>query len=152
MAYKSGKNCKVTLGTSTGNMTGMGSWSIDGISSEQLECYAFTEDWKTFAQGVKDGGTVSFSGVLDPADTTQTQSALYLNVQGTTTDQLKLWLDSTSYFMPCKTAGYWSPTTTTGASTVASSVNVTAWNIAADKAGYVTISFTAKVNGCMVLV
>jgi len=50
-----------------------------------------------------------------------------------------------------QTTGYFSPYNTTGADTQLSHVNVTAYNISADKSGLMKVDFTAKVSGVMVL-
>jgi hypothetical protein len=56
--YKSGKDCKVTLGANT--VVGMGTWAISGITADQMDASAFNDNWKTFEFGMKDGGTVTF--------------------------------------------------------------------------------------------
>ena len=150
MAYKSGKDCAVKLGTST--VVGMGDWSITGITADQMDSSAMGDNWKTFEFGMKDGGTISFSGIADPADTTGQETLQLANLANTDFTTLRLYIDDTSYYVPCQTTGYFSPTNTTGIDTVLSHVNVTSYDITADKADLVKVSFTAKVSGCMVLV
>ena len=150
MAYKSGKDCAVKLGTST--VVGMGDWSITGITADQMDSSAMGDNWKTFEFGMKDGGTISFSGIADPADTTGQETLQLANLANTDLTTLRLYIDDTSYYVPCQTTGYFSPTNTTGIDTVLSHVNVTSYDITADKADLVKVSFTAKVSGCMVLV
>jgi len=66
---------------------------------------------------------------------------------------LRLYVDNTSYYEPCQTAGYFAPgTLSTGQDTPASHVNITTYDISMDKAGLATISFTGKVSGVMVLI
>ena len=150
MAYKSGKDCKVKLGTNT--VVGIGDWSITGITADQMDSSAMGDNWKTFEFGMKDGGTISFSGIADPADTTGQETLQLANLANTDLTTLRLYIDDTSYYVQCQTTGYFSPTNTTGIDTVLSHVNVTSYDITADKADLVKVSFTAKVSGCMVLV
>lgn len=148
MAKKVGYLCAVKLGTA--KVQGMGTWSLEGITADQMETTEFGNNWKTYEFGQKDGGTLSFSGLADPADTTGQEALMYGNVQNTDITDLRLYVDSTSYWCPCQTTGYWSPTTTTGADTILSAVNVSSFSLKADKAGMLTIDFSAKISGCMV--
>ena len=150
MAYKSGKDCKVTLGANT--VVGMGTWSIAGITADQMETSAFNDNWKTFEFGMKDGGTVEFAGLADPADVTGQEVLELANLNNTDITDLYLYVDDTSYYVPNQTTGYFSPGSTTGNDTVASLVNVVSYSINADKAGMLQVSFTCKVSGSMVLV
>jgi hypothetical protein len=148
--YKSGKDCKVTKGANT--IVGMGTWSISGITADQMDASAFNDNWKTFEFGMKDGGTITFSGLYDSSDTTGREALELANLQNTDVTDLYLYIDDTSFFVPCQTTGYHSPTNTTGNDTIVSHVNITSYNINADKADLVKIDFTAKVSGMMVLV
>lgn len=150
MAKKSGKDCKVALGTST--VVGMGTWAISGITADQMDASAFNDNWKTFEFGMKDGGTVTFSGLADPADTTGQEVLELANLANSDITTLRLYIDDTSYYEPCQTTGYFSPSNTTGIDTVKSHVNVTSFNINADKADLLKIDFSCKVSGVMVLV
>jgi hypothetical protein len=81
MAFKSGKDCKVTLGSNT--VVGMGTWSISGITADQMDASAFGDNWKSFEFGMKDGGTITFSGIADPADTTGQEALQLANLNNT---------------------------------------------------------------------
>lgn len=145
-----GKDGKVALGSST--VVGMGTWSYDGITTEEFDSSAFGSEWKTYKYGMKDGGAVSFSGHYDPTDTTGQHALQVANLNNTPLTNLRLYIDADSYYEPCQTTGYFSPTLTTGAATVLSSVTITAYNVGLDKSGLGTTSFTGKVSGVMVLV
>ncbi len=145
-----GKDGKVTLGTDS--VLGMGTWSIDGITTDEFDASEFGDNWKTYLYGMKDGGTVSFNGHYDPSDATGQQKLQEYNLENSEVTNLRLYVDGTSYFEPCRTAGYFSPSLTTGADTPVSNVRITSYNIGLDKTGLGTISFTAKVSGVMVLV
>ena len=145
-----GKDGKVTLGANT--VAGMGTWSYDGITTEEFDTSAFGSEWKTFLYGMKDGGTVTFNGHYDPTDVTGQQALQQANLYNSALTNLRLYVNNTSYYEPCQSTGYFSPTLTTGAPTVASSVAITAYNVGLDKSGLGTTSFTAKVSGLMVLV
>ena len=150
MATKIGKDCAVKLAANS--VVGMGTWSLSGISSDQLEDTEFGDSWKTFKFGLKDGGQVTFNGLYDPADTTGQEVLKAANLDNTDITNLRLYVDNTSYYEPCQTTGYWSPSDTTGNPTVLSHVNITAYDISADKSGLMQSSFTAKISGCMVLI
>ena len=149
MAVKVGKNGKVALGTAT--VLSMTNWSIDGISTEEFDASAMGDEWKKFEYGMKDGGTISFSGHYDPVDTTGQQALQQANLYNSALTNLRLYIDNTSYFEPCQTTGYFSPTLTTGAPTQLSSVKITSLSIKTDKSGLESIDFTGKVSGVMVL-
>jgi hypothetical protein len=149
--YKSGKDCKVTLGANT--VVGMGTWAISGITADQMDASAFNDNWKTFEFGMKDGGTI-FSGLYDAADTTGREALQLANLENTDLTTLRLYIDDTSYYEPCQTTGYHSPTDTTGANDTASQSMLPRLTcpMNADKADLVKIDFTCKVSGVMVLV
>ena len=148
MGKKIGKDCRVALGANT--VIGMGTWTMDGVTADQMEATEFNDDWKSFEFGAKDGGTVTFSGLFDPEDETGQDSLRRANMDNTDITSLRLYTDDTSYFEPCQTTFWWSGTSTTGEATVYSWVNITAINIGADKAALMTIDFTAKVSGLLV--
>ena len=145
-----GKDAKVTLGTNT--VVGMGTWAIDGVSIDEFDASAFGDNWKQFAYGMKDGGTISFNGHFDPTDDTGQIALQKANLDNTPLTSLYLYYNRTSYFAPNQTAGFFAPTTalSSGQDTPLSSVRITSFNIGMDKAGLGTISFTAKVSGLMV--
>ena len=150
MAFKVGKDCKVTLGANT--IVGVGTWSVTGITADRLETSAFGDNWKKYEFGMKDGGTISFNGLYDPADTTGQEELMQANIENTDITTLRLYVDNTSYLEPCQTTGYFSPSTTTGNDTELSNVNITSYEINSDKSGMMNVSFSAQVSGVMVLV
>lgn len=150
MAVQVGKDAKVALGSAT--VAEMGTWSIDGIQTDEFDASAFGDEWKQYEYGMKDGGTVSFNGHYDPADTTGQRALMQANLYNSALTDLKLFINDTSYFVPNQTTGYFSPSLTTGAPTVPSNVKITSLSIGADKSGLETITFSGKVSGLMVLV
>lgn len=150
MSYRSGKDCKVTLGANT--VVGMGTWSISGITADQMDSSAFNDNWKSFVFGMKDGGTIEFSGLGDPDDVTGQEALKIANINNSDLTDLRLWIDDTSYYTPNQTTGYFSPNNTTGIETVKSHVNVTSYGENADKADLLKINFTCKVSGCLALI
>lgn len=151
MGVKVGYLGKVTLGAST--IIGMGTWSLSSITADQIESSAFGDNWKSYEFGMKDGGQITFNGNLDPADTTGQYALQIANISNTDLTSLRLYVDSTSYYEPCQTTGYFAPGAfSTGYSTVKSLVNITSFDISMDKSGLASISFTGKVSGVMVLV
>ena len=145
-----GKDGKVALGANT--VVGMGTWSLDGIQVEEFDASAFGDTWRKFEYGMKDGGSVTFSGHYEPTDTTGQDLLMQANLYNSALTNLRCYINNTSYFEPCQTTGYFSPTLTTGAPTKLSSVTITQFNVGLDKSGLGTVNFTAKVSGVMVLV
>ena len=135
MAAKKGKDCKVTNGAN--KILGMGTWSINGITSDQLEDTEFGDDWKTYLYGLKDGGQVSFNGYYDPADSTGQDILRSANENETELTDLRFYVDDNSYWRPNSTG------------TPKSHIIITSWDINADKSGLVQCSFTGKVSGKM---
>lgn len=150
MAVKVGHKAKVSLGSST--IVGMGTWTMSGITSDQLDASDFGDNWKIFEFGMKDGGQVTFNGLLDPADETGQEALQRANMDNTDLTSLRLYVDQTSYYEPCQSTGYFSPFNTTGQDTVYSYVNITSYDVSIDKSGLGQISFTGKVSGVMVLI
>lgn len=136
MAAKKGKGTKVSLGAI--KILGMGVWSINGVTADQLEDTEFGDDWKTYLYGLKDGGQVSFSGYYDPANTTGQDALRDANENDTELSDLRFYVDSTSYWRP----------NSTGAP-LSSHIIITTWDITSDKSSLVLCSFTGKVSGKM---
>lgn len=152
MGKKVGRNAKVTIGTDT--VVGMGTWSMPGVSTEEFDVSDFQDTWKTYLYGMKDGGTISFSGWHDPADTTGQNVLFAANAKNSALDSLRFYVDDTSYFVPNQTTDYLGPgDNSTGMDTPGvCSVNITGLSIDYDKSGVGRIAFTARINGCMAFV
>lgn len=150
MSKKVGKDADVKLGTDA--IVGMGTWSMDGIVTEEFDASEFGDEWKDYLYGMKDGGSISFNGHYDPADTTGQQALQQANLYNSALTNLRLYIDNTSYFEPCQTTGYFSPNLTENAPTELSSVTITGLTVNQDKSALGQISFTGKVSGCMVLI
>ena len=137
MGAKKGKNCKVTLGTD--KVLGIGTYTLPGITPDELEATQFGDDYKTFLYGLKDGGQITFNGYYDPDDSTGQdvlQSALE---NDTNITDIRFYIDATSY---------WIPTTTNPAS----HVNVIGRDVSADKSGLMQSNFTVRLSGKMELI
>lgn len=137
MAAKVGKDAMVALGTT--QTLGMGTWTLAGVDTDIFEDTQFLDEYKTYKAGLKDSGTITFNGYYDPADSTgQDQLRTYWE-DATELTSLRLYIDATSFWECDQT-------------TVTSHVNITSWDVSADKSGLMACSFTAKVSGLMVLV
>lgn len=135
MGAHKGKNCKVA--NLLTKFEGMGTWSINGVTADQLEDTQFGDEWKTFLYGMKDGGQVSFAGYYDKTDTTGQTAMRTANELDTELTDLRFYVDDTSYWRPNSTG------------TPTSHIIITSWDISADKSGLVQCSFTGKVSGKM---
>lgn len=145
MAKKVGKDAAVKLGANT--VVGIGNWSIDGITTEEFDASSFGDEWKDYEFGMKDGGSISFAGHYDPADTTGQEALQQANLYNSGLTNIRLYIDNTSYYEPCQTTYYFSPTLTTGAPTEAANVKITSISVKTDKSGLAQVSFTGKVTG-----
>jgi hypothetical protein len=132
-----GKNCIVKLGAN--KILGMGNWNISGVQSDQIEDSEFEDEWKQFKLGMKDGGTVSFAGQYDKADSTGQDALRTANENDTELTDLRFYVND---------ASYWVPTTTSPVS----HIKIMSWEISADKNGLAQCSFTGKVSGKLHLV
>ena len=153
MSLKPGKDMTVRLGSTT--IVGIGDVSIDGVTVEELETSAFGNNgWKTFQTGMKDGGSISFSGQYDPDDSTGQDVLALAMVNGTALTSIRVYIDSSSYFTPNQTTGYFSPDSPAASSnsTILSTARVTAHNIKASVNAMATVDFTMKISGSMVLI
>lgn len=130
---------KVTLGASANTISLMGSWNMSGVTADLLETTAFGDDWKKYVPGLKDGGTVSFSGLYDGTDTNGQTALRNLNAANTSTTTLRLYINETSYYAPSTTNPL-------------SFAYITSWDVGAEVAGLLTASFEAKVSGKMELI
>ncbi len=144
-----GKNAKVALGSSKVN--GMGNWKYTPPQADDLDATEFEDLFEMTEAGMKKGGQVTFEGVLDITDSQQ-ENLIKAWAADTKISNLRLYVNATSYYEPCRTTGYLSPTNTTGMNTVLSSVNIKQYSLDVDKNGIAKVSFTAKVSGLMVLV
>lgn len=137
MAAYVGRNCKVTLGAST--VVGMGTWSMDGVTIDQIDTTSFGDVRKTFEAGMQDGGQITFDGWFDATDTNGQTALRSANLAGTHVTTLRLYIDNTSYF---------TPTTTNPASYIL----VTSYTVSTATADVVKTKFTCKVSGAMELI
>jgi len=135
MASQLGKNAKVTVGDGDSTVSLIGTWSLSGMSQDQLEETAFGDTYKKYKMGLLDGGTISFNGLFDPSDTTGQDVLRTANENGTLLTSIKFWLNANSYYTPAYT------------SITGSGVYVTSWEIGADKSALMTASFQVKVTG-----
>lgn len=143
VAYKG----KVTLGETT--VVGMGRWSIDGISSDVFEASSLGDVCKKYEIGMKDAGTVSFSGWFDPTDTTGQEVVQSAFVAERNISDIRFFWNSTQYWAPNHITGYFCPTYTTGAGTPIGTMRITSIDIKNDKSGICTISFVGRVSGAI---
>ena len=136
MAVRLGRNCKVCV--SGDLVAGMGTWSMDGISVDQIDITAFGDVYKTFVGGMVDGGTITFDGWYDPADTSGQEILRGWNENATEATTLRLYVDNTSFFIPTTTNPL-------------SHVTITSYTISVEKTDVIRSKFTAKVSGKMQL-
>jgi hypothetical protein len=148
---KAGYLGKVTIGTN--KILGIGQWQITGGTADELDDTELGDEEEKIVLGMGRGGAVSFSGNHKPGDTTGQIALIQAYKNRTELTDLRFWIDETSYYMPCQTAGYLHPSVTTGGGTVVSNVLIKqAMSISYDKGSLGSTSFEGRVNGDMVLV
>jgi len=138
MAAKIGRACAVKIGTT--QILGLGTWSISGVDADQHETSEFADTYKTYLIGLRESGSVTFAGYYDPADSTGQDVIRTAWEVATAVTSIRFYVDAASYWIPC---------TKNLAST--SCIYITSWDIAADKSGLVSCSFTGKISGAMEL-
>jgi len=136
---RNGINCSVRLGEN--QVLGMGTFSFDGITVEDLDATTFGDTWKRHCNGLKDGGTVSFSGFYVPYDTTGQDLLRTALDNSTEITNLRFYIDLTSY---------WEPNYSNA--NAASYILITAAPVTADKGQLMTCEFQGRVSGNLVLV
>lgn len=132
-----GKDAAVKL--NGGAISLMGTWSLSGQAVDLLEMTAFQDEYKQYTPGLKDGGTISFSGLYDGTDTAGQTALRNYNANNTSVTDIRLYVNDTSY---------WTPSTTSPLSFCW----VTSFEIGAEISSLATASFEMKVSGKMVLV
>lgn len=150
MAFKVGYLGKVTLGAT--KVLGIGKWEYTAPSAEEHDATEFGDSWEKTLLGIKKGGSISFSGLLDPSDSTGQEVIELAAVENSQLTNMRFYVDNTSYFCANQTTGYFSPYNTTGKSTVLSYIQLNPPTIGVDKNGMATASFSGKVSGLLVLV
>ena len=138
MAVKVGRTGKVTLGST--KILGLGAWNISGLDADQLEDTEFGDNVKTYIIALRDGGTVSFDGYYDPADTSDGQEDIRKAFDnGTLVTSLRFYEDATSYWY----------ISNGGLVTAGGGIYITSYEIGADKGGLISCSFSGKVSGLL---
>jgi len=133
-ATKVGRNCSVRIGTK--QTLGIGTWTISGIDADVIEDTEFGDTYKTYVIGFREGGNISFSGHYDPTDASGQDVIRTAWENATEVTSLRLYVDSTSYWLVSDSIG---------------GLYITSWEVSADKADIARCSFTAKVSGLMEL-
>jgi hypothetical protein len=144
-----GHECKVA--NLSNQILGMGVFTLPLGTLAELDDTEFGDDWMKRKYGIRDGGSVTFNGNFKLGDTTGQDviHAAFLNKTELT--DIRFYVGSSSYFAPCRTTGYVSPSQTTGGPTQISHMVITASEVGADKSQLVTRSFTGQMTGCLVL-
>lgn len=150
MAFKVGYLGKVAKGTQ--KVLGIGKWEYTAPSAEEHDATEFGDNWEKTLLGIHKGGSISFSGLLDPADTSGQEVLELAAVENTQLTDMRFYVDNTSYYECCRTTGYFSPTNTSGKATVMSYIQLNPPTIGMDKNGLATANFTGKVSGLLVLI
>jgi len=144
---KPGKAAKVSIAAN--KVQGMGTWSFDGMSTEELDDTEFGDEYSQSLWGVKTAGTFSFDGNYKKDDT-QGQDLLnsYQKNDFNLTD-IKFYVDSVSYYTP-------NSTTAAGGGLIAESpisyVNITGSTINTATGALAKATFTGKTSGVMRLI
>lgn len=150
MSKRIGKNMKIAIGAN--KVLAIDTIGIPPVSMDQIEVTAMGDSWKSYMFGLKDGGELTFSGFWDPDDQTGQEALRLANLNATPMTNLFIFIDNTSYFVPCQTTGYFTPTNTSNMATQPSYLTITKYDVKSNIKGVAQVSFTAKLSGCMALV
>lgn len=97
MGAINGSGGKVVLGSDT--VAEIKEWSISGFEMGTLETTAFGDAIRKYIpDDTGEPGTISFSGNYDPTDTAGQDAIAALCKAGTTTTDLKLYVDANSWW------------------------------------------------------
>jgi len=150
MAEMVGKYFGIKLGTAA--IAGMGNMTISIPDDERVDDTAYGDEGVDYTYTRKTPTTVTCDGWYDVTDTTGVR-AMHLNkIEHTEFTDLRIYVDTTSYYTPCQTAGYFDPTSTTGANTIVSHCKCIGFNVDADRADLGRLSLTIEVFWDLVLV
>lgn len=149
MSKIKGINCSVYKGTN--KVAGMSSVTLDFGGTEEHDVTEFGSLTKMVETGLKTNPTFSCSGFYETADTTGQDMLEDAREEGTHLTDLRFYIGSDIYVV-CQTAGYKSPTKTTGASTTAGYSTIKSHKVDADVSGMGKTSFDGTVSGQFVKV
>ena len=96
MATYNGRNATVRIGTYT--IAELASWSLD-LSNDEIDTTAFGSTWKKTDVGMR-GWSLSVEGHYDPSDTNGQGAIEAKWADGTLINDIKLYVDNTSYWIP----------------------------------------------------
>jgi len=97
MATKSGRIASVRIAAV--KVAGMGTWTLSGFTREVIEEDSWDLDIKKKYFSVGDAGTISFSGLHDPADASQiTLNSACLNSSLFVSGDIRFYVDNTKYW------------------------------------------------------
>lgn len=136
MAVMVGKDARVTLNTSA---LGMGTWTISQPGPDLIEKTKFGDDWKGYVAGVRDGGTVSFSGNFNWSNAMQQKMIANFSsgVSLTTGSSFRCYMSTDA-----GTTGAGHFKFSTGTEGI-----IQSFNAGQDKSGLGSIDFTIKLSG-----
>ena len=131
MATYNGREASVKIGTYT--VAELGTWSLS-MTADEIDTTAFGSTWAKSDVGFKKW-SITFSGFWDPTDTNGQKVIEDAFQSGNLIDDIKLYIDNTSY---------WVPDTTTDSN---AGGRVTNYSVGQSKAGVATIDITISGSG-----
>lgn len=176
MAVYKGKSGRVQISgaSSHGNLTGssggssarafmhtianLSNWSLSQPGPELLDKTVMGDDWKQVTPGIRDGGTISFSGFFDWTDTTGQKKLIddlnagnVITYPGTphTSEgwRFELWPDDdTSVGSTGRKVGCFKFSTEAGTTTLSKDLVLTSVDVGQDKSGIGSISVNMKIS------
>ena len=96
MTTKNGRNATVKKGTYT--VAELASWALD-LSNDEIDTTAFGSTWKKSDVGMR-GWSLSIEGHYDPTDATGQNLIEAAWAGGSLINDIKVYVDSTSYWIP----------------------------------------------------
>ena len=139
MGLKNGRFASARLGTYV--IASLGNFSIDGWANDMIETTSFGDIAKTYEFAMQSYGTIKCSGFFATGDTTGQDLLMSAFQNQSKITNLRLYIDSTSYYTPGVTSNSSSCVMVTSVSPVVF-----------DKAQVGQITYTFQISGVLTLV
>jgi hypothetical protein len=142
-----GKNCAFEFNGV--HVAGIGTWKYSPGAAEEIDDTEFKDTSEKILLGIRKRGSLTFDGIAKLSNTEQ-EALKRASINGTQLTSMALRIASSRAYVPNATTGYHSPLSNTGNATQPGYVNITGFEINADKSTSAKVSFTAVVSGDLV--
>ncbi|OPY78291.1 MAG: hypothetical protein A4E65_02314 [Syntrophorhabdus sp. PtaU1.Bin153] len=131
------------------NIAGIGTFKYSPGAAVEIDDTEFGDTTEKILLGIRKRGTISFDGLAKLGNTEQ-EKLKRAQINGTKLTSFGARIAGSRQLVPNQTTGYHSPLSTTGNDTQPSWINITQFEITADKSGSAKVSFAGVVSGDLV--